>query len=100
MPARPLLEPAELDRALREELAGWNGTTAGITKTFKLPTFRDSIAFVNHIADVAEDLNHHPDLRIHWNKVTVDIWNWEAGGVTDACITLAKQIDRSQYRAS
>jgi 4a-hydroxytetrahydrobiopterin dehydratase len=92
MPARPLLEPHEVQRELNE-LDGWEGNTERVTKTFTFRNFVESVAFVNRIAEVAEELNHHPDIHIHWNKVTLNIWNWEAGGVTDACIRLARRAD-------
>ncbi|MGI9557982.1 MAG: 4a-hydroxytetrahydrobiopterin dehydratase, partial [Solirubrobacterales bacterium] len=64
-----------------------------ITKTFELADFVGSVDLVNKIAEPAEEMFHHPDLAISWNKVHVSITNHEAGGLTAADFDLAGRID-------
>jgi 4a-hydroxytetrahydrobiopterin dehydratase len=50
--------------------------------------------FVNHVADAAEEANHHPDILVHgWNKVKLSLTNHSAGGLTEADFTMAQKID-------
>ena len=49
--------------------------------------------FVNRLAPVAEEMNHHPDLQVSWNKVTVSITTHSEGGLTENDFELAKSID-------
>lgn len=79
----------EIDR-----LDGWDGTvTDGISKTYAFADFTGSIAFVNRVAEHAEHANHHPDLQISWNKVTVTYITHSAGGVTRHDIAQAREIE-------
>ena len=52
-----------------------------------------SVDFVNELAPVAEEMNHHPDLAISWDTVTVTITTHSEGGLTAADFELAEQID-------
>ncbi len=87
-----VLNPDALHHEL-DRLDGWSGTTQGISKTFSFSDFNGSVAFVNRVAKVADELNHHPDVHISWNKVTLDLVTHSAGGVTQNDIELARRID-------
>jgi len=82
-----------VDAALTE-LPGWSSTDgADITRTF---TFADHIAamgFVVRVAMSAEVMDHHPDLRIVYNRVEIHLSSHDAGGVTDRDIALAAKIN-------
>ena len=54
---------------------------------------RDSIVFVNRIASIADDLNHHPDIDIRYSKVHLTITTHDSGGVTENDLALAEKID-------
>ena len=75
------------------KLDGWGGDTSGIHKTYEFADFAEAIAFVNRVAQIAEDMNHHPDIDIRWDTVHLTIVNHGAGGVTEPCIELAGKID-------
>lgn len=82
--------------ALHHELArldGWGGTTQGLEKTFRFADFNGSVAFLNRVALVADELDHHPDASISWNKVTLRLVTHSAGGVTQSDVELARRID-------
>ncbi len=74
-------------------LPGWSGSTSSITKQFRFADFAKAMEFVNGVAQIAELLNHHPDITIAWNRVTLTITSHSQGGVTNACLDLAQGID-------
>lgn len=76
-----------------EALSGWSRKGDMIVKTFKLPGFPAAIAFVTHVAFLAEAANHHPDIDIRWNKVTLALSTHDAGGLTDKDFDLAEKAD-------
>ncbi len=87
-----LLEDSEIEKRLGE-LDGWSRDGDAITKTFENEDFVGSVKFVDSIVEPAEGMNHHPDLEISWDKVTVSITNHSAGGLTAADFELAQKID-------
>jgi len=80
-------------KAKVRNLKGWTLEESKIKKDFEFKNFLESIEFVNKVSKIAEELNHHPDIEINYNKVTVSLSTHEEGGVTDKDITLAKTID-------
>jgi len=88
----PLLADAEVQSKLRE-LNGWSLSGKEIRKLVELPDFVHAMAFVNSVALLAERLNHHPDIDIRWNKVTLTLSTHSAGGLTQLDFTLARLID-------
>jgi len=74
-------------------LDGWSGDTTAITRSVELPTFPAAIEVVNRVAQVAEQMNHHPDVDIRWRTVRFSCATHSAGGVTDLDIELARHID-------
>jgi 4a-hydroxytetrahydrobiopterin dehydratase len=74
-------------------LDGWAGDSNGIRRTAELPSFPAAIGVVDRVAEVAEVMDHHPDIDIRWRTLTFVCVTHSAGGVTDADITLAGKID-------
>ena len=74
-------------------LQGWERDGDVIRKTYKGEDFMSSVDLVNRLAPVAEEMNHHPDLEISWNKVTVELSTHSEGGLTDNDFELAGRID-------
>jgi 4a-hydroxytetrahydrobiopterin dehydratase len=68
---------------------GWVEIDGALERSFELPSFRDAIAFVNRLAELAEAENHHPDLAISYRRVTVRWTTHSEGGVTDRDRALA-----------
>ena len=71
----------------------WNFNNESINKNFKFTLYMDGIKFVNEIAELAENKNHHPDISIGWCNVNVSITSHDTGGVSNQCIELANEID-------
>lgn len=89
-----LLSQEEIDRALATELPHWTQEGDEITRSFTMPTFMDGIRLVQQVAEVAEDLDHHPDIDIRWTTVTFTLSTHAAGGLTSNDLRLAGDIDR------
>jgi len=88
-----LLTPDEIDQALAG-MPGWEREGQAIVRQFSLEGgFMGSIGFVNRLAEAAEAADHHPDLVISWNRVTVTLATHSQGGITEKDIALAGQAD-------
>lgn len=75
------------------QLEGWRIDGKAIVKEFSCGDFAGSVEFVNRLTPLAEEMNHHPDLEISWNTVTVTISTHSEGGLTGADFELAGRID-------
>ena len=72
----------------------WQREGDEIARDWKLENFAEAIAFVNRVAEAAEEANHHPDIFVHgWNKVRLALTNHSAGGLTDPDFGMAKVFD-------
>jgi 4a-hydroxytetrahydrobiopterin dehydratase len=72
---------------------GWHSIGNAIERTFDRGDFSGSIHFVNAVAAAANAADHHPDLTVSWNRVTVTLSSHDAGGVTERDFALATAID-------
>ncbi len=87
-----LLSDEEITAALAG-LPGWARAGDSITTTVKLADFRAAILYTGAVAYLAEAANHHPDILIQWNKVTLTLSTHSAGGLTGADMALAERIN-------
>jgi 4a-hydroxytetrahydrobiopterin dehydratase len=87
-----LLSDSEIDSRLAE-LEGWEREGETIVKTFELADFVGSVEFIDRVVEPAEEMGHHPDLSVSWNKVRVSITTHAAGGLTANDFELAKRIE-------
>jgi 4a-hydroxytetrahydrobiopterin dehydratase len=92
MPRPPRLSDDELAARL-PELPLWSGDAAGLRRTVELPSFRDAVAAIGAIADVAEEMDHHPDIDLRWRTLHLSLVSHSAGGVTELDLELAGRID-------
>jgi 4a-hydroxytetrahydrobiopterin dehydratase len=84
------------DDVIARELAalpGWARAGEEIVRTFDRGNFNGSIGFVNAIAAAANVADHHPDLAISWNEVTVRLSSHDAHGLTERDFALARTIE-------
>jgi 4a-hydroxytetrahydrobiopterin dehydratase len=88
----PLLSDDEVEQRLGQ-LEGWSREGDALKREFKLKDFVGSIDFVNRMVEPAEEMNHHPDLSISWNTVTVSLSTHSEGGITENDFELARKID-------
>ena len=87
-----LLKENEIRLALAE-LNGWALQGKEIRKKFEFVDFARAMGFVSSVALFAESANHHPDIDIRWNKITLSLSTHSEGGVTAKDLSLARKID-------
>ena len=86
----------ELRRAAGDPLTSLTRTRKGaaITRVFQFRDFSTAMEFVNAVARLAEQANHHPDIDIRWNKVTLSLTTHDEGGLTEKDFDLAMKADQ------
>ncbi len=87
-----VLSDAEIQQAL-PQLPGWKKNGNAIERVFQFDNFVQAMEFVNRIAEAAEAVNHHPDILISYNKVTLSLVSHDSGGVTQRDIKMAVRIN-------
>lgn len=80
--------------AALEKHPEWSEVGGRIQRTFQFPGFIQAIAFVRQVADYAERVQHHPDILIRYDKVTLSVSTHDAGGLTQKDFDLAGESDR------
>jgi 4a-hydroxytetrahydrobiopterin dehydratase len=88
----PRLSDSEIDERLRG-LTGWERSGAEIRKEYRHADFKSAMAFVNRVAELAEAADHHPDIVINYNRVTLALTSHDSGGLTERDFRLAARID-------
>ncbi|HVG20362.1 MAG TPA: 4a-hydroxytetrahydrobiopterin dehydratase [Blastocatellia bacterium] len=86
------LSEEEITRNLAR-VAGWSRGENCIEKRYVFKNFLRAVLFVNAVGFVAESINHHPDIIIHYNEVTLRNWTHVANGVTERDFALAEKLD-------
>ena len=86
------ISKAEAERLLKE-VSNWQLEEKMIRKQFKFKNFVDAIKFVNKVAAVAEAEGHHPDIKISWNKVTLELWTHAIDGLSENDFIVAAKVN-------
>jgi 4a-hydroxytetrahydrobiopterin dehydratase len=73
--------------------SGWAEVDGALERTFVFADFAAALAFVNRVGELAEAENHHPDVAIHWNRVTLRWWTHVANAITARDHTLAARTN-------
>ena len=71
----------------------WDVVDGKLQKVVKKKDFAEALAYVNAVGELAEAANHHPDIAISWNTVTLTLWTHDKGEVTDADHKMAGTLD-------
>ena len=72
---------------------GWAEVDGALEREFRFKDFREALAFVNRVGEAAEAANHHPDVAIHWNRVTLRWWTHFKRAITDRDVELAARTN-------
>jgi 4a-hydroxytetrahydrobiopterin dehydratase len=88
-----VMGPAEVDTALVAGGIHWQRAGAELVKVRRGRDFADALSYVNSVGALAEEMNHHPDIDIRWNLVTLRLSTHSAGGITRSDLDLAARID-------
>ena len=88
-----VLTDTEIQEALAS-LHGWQRNGIAIQRVFRFPDFKAAMQFVNKVADAAELANHHPDIDIRYNTITMALVSHDSGGVTQRDVRMAATINK------
>ena len=99
MPKQPALDADEVAKRVAA-LDGWEVVDGKLHRELHFADFSEAFGFMTRVALAAEKLDHHPDWSNSWNRVTVDIVNHDAGGISAVCFDLATAVDRATGSAS
>ncbi len=76
-------------------MSEWRQEGEALVRDLKFKDFAEAMAYVNRVADLAEEVNHHPDILVHgWNHVRLTLTTHSAGTLTDNDYEMARKIDR------
>jgi 4a-hydroxytetrahydrobiopterin dehydratase len=79
---------------LHSQLSGWAVVSDHhLKKDYRFKDFKEALAFVNRVGEIAEEQGHHPDICFGWGKVEVTIWTHKIDGLTESDFILAAKID-------
>jgi 4a-hydroxytetrahydrobiopterin dehydratase len=91
---RTKLSDLEIRRALGT-LPGWTRKGEALSKTYSFARFADGIRFVQQVAEVADRMNHHPDIDIRYTRISFSLSTHDAGGITQRDLELASAIEQA-----
>jgi 4a-hydroxytetrahydrobiopterin dehydratase len=92
----PALSKPACFRVMADKLVypeGWNEVRGALQRGFRFKDFAEAVAFVNRLAETAEEADHHPDIAISWNAVTVRWWTHTKQAITGRDVEMARQTD-------
>jgi 4a-hydroxytetrahydrobiopterin dehydratase len=87
------LSAAEIEEALKAHPA-WKLKSGKLVREWIFKDFIEAMKFVNHVATLAEDAGHHPDIDIRYNQVLLGLVSHDAGGITKRDVAMAGRIDQ------
>jgi 4a-hydroxytetrahydrobiopterin dehydratase len=82
----------DLDNEIKE-LKDWRKIDSKLEKNYKFKDFVEAFSFITKIALIAEKMNHHPDIKIVYNRVDIELTTHDINGISGNDITLARKID-------
>ena len=90
----PPLKGAELQQIL-QQVPQWKAINQHhITRAFTFPDFKQALAFVNRVGEVAEQQGHHPDILLTWGNAEITLWTHKIDGLTRSDFIMAAKIDQ------
>ncbi|MEM7699173.1 MAG: 4a-hydroxytetrahydrobiopterin dehydratase [Verrucomicrobiota bacterium] len=87
-----LIEETEIE-SLMKKIPEWDREDKELVRIFEFDEFMEGIDFVNGVADIAEESNHHPDIDIRWCTITMRLTTHDEGGLTELDFEMAGKID-------
>ena len=83
----------KLTNKIKSDLIEWAIQNELLVKEFVFLTFQDAINFVNAVAKIADEADHHPDIFISYNKVKISLTTHDLGEISEKDYSLAKEIE-------
>ena len=91
--SRDLLDDDAITAGLAGLADSWSGDRAALKRSIEFADFLTAVDFVSRLAPLVEELDHHPDLRLNWRWVEIELSTHSAGGVTELDFRLAEIVD-------
>jgi len=91
--SRDLLDDAAITAGLARLHPGWAGDRTALKRSIEFADFGTAVEFVTRLAPFVEELDHHPELRLSWRWVEIELSTHSAGGVTEYDLRLAELVD-------
>jgi 4a-hydroxytetrahydrobiopterin dehydratase len=92
MSVRSRLDETEVGRFLAAH-RGWQSERGELRRTYDFKSFKESLRFVNEVAEMAERESHHPDIGLNYRRVTIALLTYDKDGVTSRDTEMAVKID-------
>lgn len=89
----PRILPREDIPGLLQTIPTWEYTEPCIERSIKFASYTDGVDFLNRVASLAEERNHHPEITLSWRKLTIQLTTHSEGGVTDLDLEMAREIN-------
>ncbi len=77
----------------KKNFSGWKKSKKKLTKNFQFEDFKETMKFVDKVSKIAEKQNHHPEMKITYDKVSISITDHEKGDVSDKCYKFANAVE-------
>jgi 4a-hydroxytetrahydrobiopterin dehydratase len=91
----PALKGAKLKELSNQLSQGWTVVNEHhLEKKFKLDDFRQALDFTNEVGELAESVNHHPDIYLAWGEVKLTLWTHKIDGLTESDFIFAAKVDK------
>lgn len=87
------LGPTEIEAVLTELGDEWRMVESTLERHWTFQNFEETMAFVNQVFELAQTLDHHPDIHIEYLEVTLNLWTHITGGITDRDVALATRLN-------
>ena len=88
---------SETVEALLHKHSAWKLENGELVREWTFPGFPEAVAFVNRVAAVTEEANHHPDIDIRYNRVRLALISHDAGGLTTRDARMVERIDDHEH---
>ena len=72
---------------------GWSEVDGALEREFRFRDFAEALAFVNRVGEISEAANHHPDIAVHWNRVTLRWWTHTEAAITERDVRMAERTN-------
>lgn len=90
----PPLKGDQLQKFAEQLGHGWRVVDEHhLEKEYKFPNFRDALAFANKVGELAEKIQHHPDIYLAWGKVKLTLWTHKIDGLTESDFVFAAKVE-------
>lgn len=96
----PALTSEQIEPLAAQLEEGWEVVRQHhLEKSYPFPNFREALAFVNRVGEMAEEQGHHPDALLSWGRVRIEVWTHKIDGLHEADFIFAAKCDRLFQRA-